>query len=286
MLHFILAFKLIKMKKLFTIVIACLLTYLCSYSQETIQKYKGKTYIFDAFEKVKNCDALGATDSSEITITKGALYTVERVMNNGDLVIKFLPWGKNNQTEQKKYNFKMLSTEATKASPLPNDNIKFFLLSKSTFALSCSEYNFQQKWDITFGTLTTPFKFRHSPFLFTTNLNLGALVAFQRKFSTNWSWGVVGGLSLSSVTLDSFSTKGFVMTTTERPAVTPTISGMIGYKNINVTIGFGWDIINKPSAIEESWMYAGKRWIGVGIGISLFNASSTPQTTTPASGQK
>lgn len=274
------------MKKLLTILIASLSMCLSSYSQETIQKYKGKTYIFDAYEKVKNCDALGATDNSEITVTKGALYTVERVMSNGDIVIKFLTWNKKRQTEQKKYNFKMLPAEATKAAPLPIDNIKFFLLSKSTFAASCSEYNFQQTWDITFGTLTTPFKFRHSPFLFTTNLNLGALVAFQKKFATNWSWGIVGGLSLSSVTLDSFSTKGFVMTNTERPAVTPTISGMIGYKNINITIGLGWDFINKPSAIEESWIYAGKRWIGVGVGISLFNASSSSQTTTPASGQK
>lgn len=276
------------MKKFFVILISCLSIYLNLYSQETIQKYKGKIYIFDAYEKVKNCDALGTSDNSEITVTKGALYTIERVMNNKDLVIKFLPWKKKAeyQTEQKKYNVKMLASEATKDAPIPEDNTKFFLLTATTFTTSCSEYIFQQKWDFTFGTLTTPFKFRHNPFLFTTNLNLGALVAYQRKFATNWSWGIVGGLSLSSVTLDSFSTKGFVMTNTERPAVTPTISGMIGYKNINITLGLGWDFINKTSTMEESWIYAGKRWIGVGIGISLFNASSSSPMTPPASGQK
>jgi len=255
-------------------------------SQETIQKYKGKTYIFDAYENVKNCDALGTTDNSEITVTKGALYTVERVMSNGDLVIKFLKWNDKNPEEQKKYNFKMLAATATKATPLPSDNLKFFLLDKKTFTASCSEYNFHQKWDITFGTLTTPFKFRHSPFLFTTNLNLGTSVAFQKKFYTNWSWGIVAGLSLSSITLDSFSTKGFVKTNTERPAVTPSISGMISYKNVNLTLGFGWDFINKTSTIEESWIYHGKRWIGIGIGVSLFNPSSGSQATTPAPGQK
>lgn len=284
------------MKKLLLFSIACFCISFVSFSQETIQKYKGKTYIFDAYEQAKECDYMGANPKDPITVLKGSLFTVERVTDNGDLVIKFLTWhlpkasAKNRYDialdNREKYNFKSDPSKGVNSLTKQNDNVKFFLLEKNIFDKSCSEYTIQQRWNITFGTLTTPFKFRHDPFLFTTNLNLGTSVSFQKKFFTNWSWGIVAGLSLSSVVLDSFSTKGIVMTSTDRPAVTPSLHGMIGYKNINITLGIGWDIINKTSTLENSWIYNGKRWIGVGIGVSLFNSSSTPETTKPQEGQK
>lgn len=265
-------------------------------AQETIQQYKHKTYIFDAYEPVKECNALGAIIDANPTALKGSLFTVERVTEKGDLVIKFLIWNLPREIKKNKYdialanretyNFKIDPSRIKANGVIPRDNEKFFLLEKTTFNKSCSEYTIQQTWDIAFGTLTTPFKFRHDPFLFTTNLNLGTSVSFQKKFFTNWSWGIVAGLSLSSVTLDSFSTKGTVVTSTERPTVTPSLSAMIGYKNINLTLGLGWDLINKVSTLEESWVYHGKRWIGIGIGVSLFNSNASTQTTTPQPGQK
>jgi hypothetical protein len=268
------------MKKSMLYTLVCLCFHLTLFSQETIQKYKGKTYIFDAFEQVQECDVMGGNVSANFTIVlKGSLFTIIRVPDDTHVVVKFLEWGTKESDKRDKYNFTI--NAITKAK-----DEKFFLLDKTILDNSCSEYTFQQRWDITFGTLTTPFKFRHDPFLFTTNLNLGTSVSFQKKFYTNWSWGVVAGLSLSSVALDSFSTKGFVMTPTERPAVTPSLSGMIGYKNVNLTIGIGWDFINKTSTLEESWGYHGKRWIGIGLGVSLFNSNGgTPSTTTPE-GQK
>lgn len=250
-----------------------------SYSQETIQKYKGKTYIFDSYEQGYECNALGTNASSTpTTLLKGSLFTVVRVPDENHLVIKFLTWNKKNPEKREKYNFTL--NTATNQS-----ETKFFLIEKNTFDHSSSEYNVQQKWDINFGTLTTPFKFRHDPFFFTTNLNLGTSVSYQRKFYKNWSWGIIAGLSLSQVVLDSFSTNAKVKTNTERPAVTPSLNGMLGYKNINVTLGIGWDFINKTSEIEKSWIYHGNRWIGIGIGVSLFNSNNNSQGTTPEKGQ-
>ena len=240
---------------LFTLVFGLFIQQFCS--SQGIQQYKGKTYIFDSYEQAQECDLLGGSLGANIIMIKGALFTIERVPNATHIVIKFLKWKKDNA----KKNIYNLKTPAAGGNPTE----VFFLLDKAIFDASCSEYKFEQKWDITFGALTTPFKFRNSPFLFTTNLNLGTSVSYQRKFGKTWSWGLVGGLSLSSVSLDSFSTKGIVSNVTERPAVTPSFHGMIGYKNINLTIGLGWDFINKPSIVEQSWVYYGKRWIGVGI---------------------
>ena len=236
-----------------------------------MQPYKGKTFIFDAYEQAQECDALGGNIGATIIVLKGALFTVERVPNATHLVIKFRKY--NDATKRSAFNFK--------TSAAGTQEVAFFLLPKAVFDASCSEYKYEQRWDINFGALTTPFKFRSSPFLFTTNLNLGTAVSWQRKFFKNWTIGLVGGLSLSSVALDSFSTKGTVSSVTERPAVTPSFHGMIGYKNINLTLGIGWDFINRPTGIEESWIYHGKSWIGIGLGVSLFNANNNASTTKP-----
>lgn len=233
---------------------------------QNIDHYKGKIYIFDAYEVGVECDALGGNTGASTTMLKGAMFSVERVPDATHLVIRFLKW-KKDQTKVSKYNLKASGERV------------FFLLTKAIFDASCSEHQLVPAWDINFGSMTTPFKFRSHPFLFTTNLNLGTSVAFQKKFEKSWSWGIIGGLSLSSVSLDSFSTKGIVKNVTERPAVTPSFHGMIGYKNINITIGLGWDFINRTSSIEEIWIYHGKRWIGIGIGVSLFNANSNAQGT-------
>ena len=200
---------------------------------------------------------------------------MERILDGKSVVIKFINW-KKDSTNRVTYNFKS-----------PQDKTPFFFsLDSTTFANSCSEYTYVGNWDITFGTFTTPFKFRHNPLLFTNNLNLGTSICFQVKKGPNWSLGFVGGLSLSSITLDNFSTKGAVPSSTERPAVTPSLNLMIGYKNINLMFGLGWDYINKTSPLEESWIYNGKHWVGVGVGISLFNSNPATASTVKAEGQK
>jgi hypothetical protein len=248
-----------------------------SFSQETIQKYKVKIYIFDGYEEVHECSVSGKPiGDNPTTALKGSLFSVEKVPDDTHLIIRFRNWDKRYADKRKIFNF---NTDNSGNEKEP----KFFVLEKSVFDKSCSEYI--QRWNINFGALTTPFKFRRDPFLFTTNLNLGTSVSFQKIFSINFTWGIVAGLSLSSVTLDSFSTKGIVLVSTERPAVTPSISGMIGYKNINLTVGFGWDLINKTSALEKSWAYDGKKWIGIGLGVSLFNSTGSQTNTTSAKGQ-
>lgn len=280
-----------------------LITFLCFqiifmtfvFAQNGIEKYKGKTFIFDSYEQIKTCTNIGGNvNLSTTTAIKGSLFTVEHVMDNGDLVIVFNKWNLPKKTNsnyaialdnRSKYNFKSEPTKGIKSNATESDNILFFLLEKKVMEASCSEYTISKSWEITFGTITTPFKFRSSPFLFVTNLSLGTSVCFQKKIFSNFSWGIIGGLSLSSVTLDSFSTKGLVKTNTDRPAVTPSIHAMIGYKNINLTLGIGWDFINRTSNIEESWNYQGNRWIGIGIGVSLFNANTNTTSTSKTQDQ-
>lgn len=266
------------MKRIILSFIGLLLLQLLSYAQ-TIKDYKGKVYIFDGYEVGKECDELGNNvAATNTTMLKGSLFTVEKVPTAATLVIKFLSWDKGSANEAT-YNLKAAAAAGGKPTQ------RFFLITLKSFTESCSEHQYASKWDVNMGTLTTPFKFRRNPSLFTTNLNLGASISAQRKLTTNWSLGLVAGLSLSQIVLDDFSTGGVVATTTERPAVTPSFSLMGGYKNINIVIGIGWDIINKTSDVEKSWTYNGKRWFGIGVGISLFNPNTDPNST-PATGDQ
>ena len=163
---------------------------------------------------------------------------------------------------------------------------RFFLLKQSYFTkdfiLILSKR--PQNWDISFGALTLPFKIRFKPFNFEANASLGTSILFTKKFKWNqdFSWGLDLGLSLSSVILDSSSTKGTVSTSTQRPAFTPSLSYMISYKNISFTAGLGMDLISLNSVIENSWIYKRQIWMGFGIGINLFSSNTGSSTIQPA----
>nr|WP_315417432.1 hypothetical protein [uncultured Pedobacter sp.] len=255
------------MKKLLILLIAIFISTV-SFSQVE-NRYAGKTYIFDYYETIYKSDNLGENVGERETALLGSLFTVVRVLDK-KVVIKFNNWEDSSPNKQK-YN-------------LDANRIIFFVLDKDVFQKSCSEY--EKKWDIAFGTFTTPFKIRNKPFLFTTDLNLGASISFRRRFSQNFYWGVIGGLSLSSVKLDSLSTNGTVKTPSDRPAITPSINGLLGYKNINLIFGVGIDYISQTSKIEQSWVYHKKPWFGIGIGVSLFNGHAEANGTEVVSGQK
>lgn len=230
----------------------------------------GKVYVFNYIEQVTPSDGLGNTSGTSITIDAGVRFVIKHLMPNGDLVIAFNEWESTNN--QKKYNYQF------DASGKSTGILLYFLLARTVFDNSCKEYVYVPNWDISFGTLTTPFRFRHQPFLYTNNVSLGATIAFTKKIYQNFSVGVVPGISLTKVELDKFSTNGFVEDKTERPALTPSISLLFGYKNINVTAGIGWDIVNRVSDTEKSWIYNGAHWFGIGIGINLFSSNKESDT--------
>lgn len=218
------------------------------------------TYIFDSNDVLGDCDAQGNSANASTSLTKGYLFSVVKVVGQ-NLVITLNTWTKGTNI---KYNG------------------HFYLLSMDMFDNDCSVYTPVPKASFNFGTLITPFKLRFNPFVSTANINIGGAGYYQHRIknSKNVTYGFVLGLSVSSLTLDSSSTNGYVKTSTDRPAITPSFHGIISYKNISLTAGFGFDYLNQTSAIEKSWVYKGKAWLGLGLGISLFNNNSDNSSKT------
>ncbi len=193
------------------------------------------------------------------------------------------------------FNFKAYSNKQYVPSSIDsvNDNRRYFLLGRDILIKYCVEYKDIKKWDLNYGTLVTPFKLRFNRFSFSNDLSVGGAVYYQRKFDTDWSLGGVFALSLSSVTLDAASTNIHqnstntnppLTTSTTRPAFSPSIHYVMSYKNINFTVGVGFDYLSKPTDVasatnpEAGWIYNGKPWLGIGLGVSLFNNNATKAT--------
>ncbi|MES2379352.1 MAG: hypothetical protein V4553_22360 [Bacteroidota bacterium] len=252
----------------------------------SIEDYKGKSYIFDGNFNVFECDAVGKNVSHQpTTVFIGSVFDVVAINNDNKptcmLVIKFHIWKKTDTiTAIKRATFNYKTTAGRdKRSINAEDNVRYFLLSKDDLTGSCSEYVNPKLATITFGTFTTPFKFRPTKSLWSNNLSLGTAVYINRKWTANSTYGLVVGISLSAVTLDSLSTNAYTKKNSDRPALTPSLSLVYAYKNINFIAGMGIDYINKTSPLEASWIFNGKPWIGFGIGINLFSTTTAPATT-------
>jgi len=260
--------------------------------------YKGKTFIFDANEQIFECNAVGVADASKNTqiVNRGSRFVVVHINEQtGDLTIQFLVWKLPSKSDTAEYlkavhNVKtfninveteQLESFVKSEKNIPDKSIRYFLLSHDKMNASVSEYVRGKDWSANFGTFTTPFKFRPTKSAWSNSFSLGASVFIQHTVTANFSWGFVFGFSVSSVTLDSASTSNKVKTSTDRPSYTPSLGVLAIYKTINITIGTGADYINRPSAVEQSWIYHGKPWIGLGIGVNLFSNNKPAHTTTP-----
>ncbi len=257
-----------------------------------------KLYSFKYDKKLSECDADGSNTRDPQIVPRGTYFSITSVTPSGYVItINLFKYKKGMTNDQravvlknrKNFNYDSFPQNSGDSLGVPylsdgTDNRKRFFISNTdftTFAVEKPEFI-----SLDYGTLIEPFKFRSNPSIFTTNLSLGAIIGFQKSFprGSNYNYGLYAGLSLSSITLDSFSTKGTVLVNSDRPALTPSINFLIGYKSINVTVGIGWDIINQTSPIEKSWVYQGKPWIGLGIGLKLFTPNSANTTPAPAAG--
>jgi len=122
------------------------------------------------------------------------------------------------------------------------------------------------------GPLIIPVKLRMNPFEFTSDVSFGAAVGGSGRFSkyqddNKYTLLLSGGIS--SVTIDSLSTFAMVKEATDVPAFYSSIGLVVTLRN-NFTIGIfgGMDLLSASS--RNNWRYHAKPWLGLGIGVSMF----------------
>ena len=128
--------------------------------------------------------------------------------------------------------------------------------------------------DIEFGTATIPIKIRPGnkekgiPFDFYGNFNAG--VGLNIKVRN--AFAVFGGISITSVPVDSLTTRGFLNSTTNAAALTPTFGLIKEVSGVQIGAFIGVDYLSRD--LGKNWLYQGRRWFGIGISANIFKISS------------
>lgn len=178
-------------------------------------------------------------------------------------------------------------------SEIQNDNNKVNIASTSKGEFYCVksvEYNettikkryktwaYNQRANI--GTLVIPIKFRSQrqgvPFDYTTDFTIGPSFGYSFRtshYQPNYL-NIVGVAALTSVGVDSITTKGYIKeANTKLSAVTIGFGAVAEVSNFQIGAVIGWDYIGgRPG---QHWIYNGKSWFSFAIGYQFIRKTES-----------
>ena len=137
----------------------------------------------------------------------------------------------------------------------------------------------------TIGLVTMPVKLRLGPsFEFQGNLSLGSTAGVKIRMSrVNANFvNLLVGTSISTVTLDSFNTKGKLnaQPLNNIAAFSPSLGLVFEFGRAQAGLFYGWDFLNKSTQVKYEWVYNKKPWISIGFGFSILNIDGKSEKQT------
>ncbi|GJM35134.1 MAG: hypothetical protein DHS20C18_41350 [Saprospiraceae bacterium] len=210
------------------------------------------------------CNILGRElDTSVYVAPKGAVF--EKISAKGNhYVIRFMHWKK-----EEHLNKKFIHKDSTETEQ------KFFLLDVDEFNAKAVS-KFSKKPTFTIGASTLPLRIRTGPFDFSGTLSYGTNfgIRFQLADYQDIAMNIVSGLHITHIILDSLNTQGRLESSDNQTAaaLSPAVGVVFEFSKAQVGTYLGWDFIS--GSTKENWIYQGKPWFSIGVGISLFNVTS------------
>lgn len=210
------------------------------------------------------CDILG-NKTSDTNLYEAPLESHFTCVGatNDDFVVRFWVW-KGDDAKNEIFNY----TDSTKQEH------RYFLMDKTDFKTR-NQQRYSMKPSIAIGAAAIPFKIRRNPFLFTNDVGVGSVFGPKFRLSPYNNknfYSIVAGVGLSSIVLDSISTRGTITDDSVSKKVSSlTVSSGVVFDFGGIEIGafVGWDFIDNNDNIN--WRYQGKPWLSVGFGYSLFH---------------
>jgi hypothetical protein len=225
----------------------------------------GDRFEFLAQIPVRPCNYDASSPGSPMSPPERAQFEyVQTVETN--VVIRFLTWRSD--------SLRTLFNNVRSGGLAP-----FFCLSNSDFnRFTARRYpKGPQAWELAAGTLILPVKIRSGAtgFDFSKDVTLGTTAGARYRLSSvrNIYGSVLGGVGLSSASLNAANTNNKVTTVTDRSAFTWTAGVMLEIDKFQFGGFFGQDRISDPN--QRDWIYQGKTWLAIGLGYSLFGSASS-----------
>ena len=266
---------------LFFLLVACIKCLSQNYERfETTKFYQFTAPTFVTEEK---------TGSPVILADSKLVFTVIKSDSNGDKIIQFWKWDSTkvqNIPKMEKYNYVDINNIKNNIISTDISNLKIFKITKADFESNAIPYfnaGFKKgSWDWSSGIVVLPLKARKSPEFsyskdFTLGLSGGAKVRISHTNPTYINF--LYNIGISSVGIDSLSSKGKIKQPSDRAALTNAFG--IVFENHSYQFGFfyGFDRLSANDFKNSQWIYNRKPWVSIGIGYQIFSKDNKSKKT-------
>jgi hypothetical protein len=228
--------------------------------QNTRILYKKYEFILEC--PMYRCDIEGVKlDKERLIAQVGSKFLLIEVKKD-TCIIRFLINSKKNK--RKKLDFSDDEVEY----------YKYFKITKAQLDYKTIPAN-TQKFSFTLGSVITPLKLRLKPFDFAKDFSIGSTfgVKYLKSDLAPISFSGLIGLGVSSVSLDSFSTRGSIRNRQETLAFSPSIGVMLEFGSAQIGLFTGIDMLSSSNPIFDNYIYKNQPWISIGLGYSIYTGS-------------
>lgn len=245
-----------------------------------------KVYILTQPARLTKCNAVGEPDGTRTEIALRGYEFVIDVVRASDFVIHFIKWRKDVDLNNQFYNTK---SRERGQSNIPTQPDVFFILPLTDFNKSIMKF---AKAPFAVGVLVIPIKMRFGNgdqdiaenrryFTFESAVSVGLSIGINikldsSKFTAKNHLAILTGVSLSSVPVDSFTTKGYLSSSTNSASITWHVGVLYQVDNFQIGLFAGMDFL--AGELGRQWKYRNKPWFGLGLGYSMFKAKRTTDT--------
>ncbi len=247
-------------KLLFIILTILFVNQLCK--AQIISSDKNRYYEFLVECPIFKCSITGKIIDTALLVAPPNSKFVLVDIKQDQCIIRFTMFSNNKKTNSKK----------------PYSSIEDYT-SYTYFTITKAQLDFKavlikkSEWDLVVGTIITPIKLRFSPFDFSKDISVGSTFGIKYNLNQDKQSAIAFliGTGISSVTADSFSTKGRTQKNVDLLAFTPSLGAVIEMGNAQIGVFLGFDFISHVNQLKYEWIYQGEPWISFGIGYSMFS---------------
>lgn len=216
-------------------------------------------------------------DESVELVENGSRFTVIGKKDK-DYKIIFWVWGNNQKdssinTKNERLVYKN-STEKTATTINKGvQNRKIFILNELDFIERAIPY-FSKAWDWSAGFVVLPVKIRNTPTVtYSKDLSLGFSGGAKKRISSyNPTYlNFLFNIGISSVSIDSLSTKGRIKQPSDLAALTTALGVVFENHAFQFGLFYGWDRLSANDFTRTNWEYQRKPWISLGIGLQILS---------------